>query len=198
MWVEFNTRVNYPVKRVLMDMVDSGDINMDDLMHKFCVSWFSICVVNVGVTHLIKAWNNHTIPGQPDHHNHTVTIKYLLQFGPYTGRRCGGMVSHVPNVVMTRDNRVQRLPGGVHLPTTIEAVAMYHQDGGRLSDGAPFGEDPLQGDADKCTIRQSAFTDTFPSFQPIFQHGTNFSFSFQFFTHHHSYYSNIHYVTNFT
>ena len=72
MWVEFNTRVNYPVKRVLMDMVDSGDINMDDLMHKFCVSWFSICVVNVGITHLIKAWNNHTIPGQPDHHNHTI------------------------------------------------------------------------------------------------------------------------------
>lgn len=58
MWVEFNTRVNYPVKSILMDMVDSGVINMDDLMHKFCVSWFSIYVVNVGITHLIKAWNN--------------------------------------------------------------------------------------------------------------------------------------------
>ena len=63
MWVEFNTRVNYPVKRVLLDMVENGDINMDDSMHKFCVSWFTIQVANVGVVLLIRAWNNHTIPG---------------------------------------------------------------------------------------------------------------------------------------
>ena len=33
MWVEFDTRVNYPVKRVLINMVECGDINMDDSMH---------------------------------------------------------------------------------------------------------------------------------------------------------------------
>ena len=63
MWVEFNTRVNYPVKRVLMDMAEHGDINIainNSSMHKFCVS---IQVVNVGVVLLIKAWNNHAIPG---------------------------------------------------------------------------------------------------------------------------------------
>ena len=49
--------------QIRVDMVECGDINMDDSMHKFCVSWFSIHVVNVGVVLLIKAWNNHTIPG---------------------------------------------------------------------------------------------------------------------------------------
>lgn len=50
------------------------------------------------------------------------------------------MVSHVPNVVMMNDNRVQRLPGDINVPTPIEAVSMYHRDGGRLSDGASFGD----------------------------------------------------------
>ena len=68
------------------------------------------------------------------------------------------MASHVPNAVMTRDNRVQRIT--VSLPTPTEAISMYHRAGGRISDGAPFGEDPLQGDSNKCT-RQQAFTDTF-------------------------------------
>ena len=81
------------------------------------------------------------------------------------------MASHVPNAVMARDNRVQRIT--VSLPTPTEAISMYHRAGGRISDGAPFGEDPLQGDSNKCTIRQQAFTDTFPSFEPIFHRLVN-------------------------
>lgn len=76
------------------------------------------------------------------------------------------MASHVPNAVMARDNRVQRI--AINVPSPIEAVSMYNRAGGRLSDGTSFGEDPLQGDSNKCTIRHQAFTDTFPSFEPIF------------------------------
>ena len=41
LWVEVNTRVNYPVKKVLIEMENAGDINMGDDLHKYCVSWFS-------------------------------------------------------------------------------------------------------------------------------------------------------------
>lgn len=44
LWVEVNTRVNYPVKKVLIEMENAGDINMGDDLHKYCVSWFSIKV----------------------------------------------------------------------------------------------------------------------------------------------------------
>ncbi len=77
------------------------------------------------------------------------------------------MASHVPNAVMARDNRAQRISVN-NIPSPMEAVSMYNRAGGRLSDGAPFGEDPLQGDSNKCTIRQQAFMDTFPSLEPIF------------------------------
>ena len=62
-WVEVNTRVNYPVKAVLLEMLEQGSMNLEDLLHKFCISWFSIKVVSVGIDLFIKSWNNHPIPG---------------------------------------------------------------------------------------------------------------------------------------
>ena len=62
-WVEVNTRVNYPVKAALLHMFERGDINLEDSAHKFCVSWFSIKVVSVGIDLFINSWNNHPIPG---------------------------------------------------------------------------------------------------------------------------------------
>ena len=61
-WVEVNTRVNYPVKTALLEMLEQGEINLDDLLHRFCISLFSIKVVSVGID-FIKSWNNHPIPG---------------------------------------------------------------------------------------------------------------------------------------
>ena len=63
LWVEVNTRVNYPVKKVLIEMENAGDINMGDDLHKYCVSWFSIKVLTVGVNMFIQSWNSHPIPG---------------------------------------------------------------------------------------------------------------------------------------
>ena len=36
-WVEFNSRVNYPIKQARNAMVNDDLINMDDDMNKFCV-----------------------------------------------------------------------------------------------------------------------------------------------------------------
>uniref|UniRef100_A0A1X7TF83 Uncharacterized protein n=1 Tax=Amphimedon queenslandica TaxID=400682 RepID=A0A1X7TF83_AMPQE len=46
MWVEINTRINYPMKSCLNSLQESGDIDMSDSHIKFCVSWFSSRVAN--------------------------------------------------------------------------------------------------------------------------------------------------------
>lgn len=63
MWCEINLRINYPIKAVLVELTEAGDINIDDPLHLFCVSWVTIKVAFVGVTLFVKSWNNHPIPG---------------------------------------------------------------------------------------------------------------------------------------
>ena len=59
-WVEVNTRVNYPIKSALIGMCDD---NLDDDVCKACVSWFSIKVATIGTAVFVDAWNSNTIPG---------------------------------------------------------------------------------------------------------------------------------------
>ena len=63
-WVEFSSRVNYPVKRALNAMVNEDLINVDDDMNKFCVSCFTFRVADIGIKQVISSWNNHAIPGK--------------------------------------------------------------------------------------------------------------------------------------
>ena len=63
MWVEVNARVNYPIKEVLIDMLETGNFSMDNDREKFCVSWFTIQVAAIGVQLFVAAWNEHPIPG---------------------------------------------------------------------------------------------------------------------------------------
>ena len=65
---------------------------------------------------------------------------------------------------MHRANRVSTLDLR-HLPTPTQAVSMYHQEGGRLSEESGFGD---RGDASKCSIRSQALRDRHPSFDIIF------------------------------
>ena len=52
-----------PCQKVLIEMENAGDINMANDLHKYCVSWFSIKVLTVGMTLFIQSWNSHPIPG---------------------------------------------------------------------------------------------------------------------------------------
>ena len=65
------------------------------------------------------------------------------------------MHSHIPNDVMRTHNRISRIDLR-NLPCSSQAVSMYHQ-GGRISDESGIGEDPLQGDNAKTSIRAQAF-----------------------------------------
>ena len=62
-WAEVNPRINYPVKAILVELMEAGDIDIDNPLHLFCVSWVTIRVVSTGVELFIKSWNNHPIPG---------------------------------------------------------------------------------------------------------------------------------------
>lgn len=64
-WVEVNCRVNYPIKEVLIDMMERGDFSLDDDLHKYCVSWLTIKVAAIGIESFVAAWNEHPIPGTP-------------------------------------------------------------------------------------------------------------------------------------
>ena len=61
-----NARVNYLVKRILNALVNDENIDIDDEATKFCVSWVTSRVCQVGSQQVIDAWNNHPIPGKPD------------------------------------------------------------------------------------------------------------------------------------
>lgn len=63
-WVEFNARVNYPIKRVLNTMVNDDLIDMDDDLVKFSVSTFTTQVAAVGIKQVFDSWNQHPIPGK--------------------------------------------------------------------------------------------------------------------------------------
>ena len=58
-----NAGVNYPIKEVLIDMLEKGDFSLDAEWHKFCVSWFAIQVASIGIEMFVAAWNDHSIPG---------------------------------------------------------------------------------------------------------------------------------------
>lgn len=63
-WVEVNSRINYPIKAILIEMQESHQFNLQDEYVKFCVSWFSIQISLVGVEIFVTAWNEHPIRGE--------------------------------------------------------------------------------------------------------------------------------------
>jgi len=62
-WPEVNIRVNYPIKRALVELDNSQIINMTCEVQKFCVSFVSIVVAKYGMNIVVTSWNAHTIPG---------------------------------------------------------------------------------------------------------------------------------------
>ena len=54
-WPEINSRINYPVKAVLMLMENEEVIDMQNANHKFAVSWVSIRVVFLPIQAFVRA-----------------------------------------------------------------------------------------------------------------------------------------------
>ena len=148
-WVELNRRVTYPLKRVLTDMDNGGVINLGSDAVKFCVSIVVQAVAKVGMKRMIMAWNAHSLP----HHG-------------------------IPNVLQ-HDRHGTTAMTANDIPTTEDAVDMYRQQGGVLTDLSEFGADPLQNDIQKIDQREQEFCSNAMSFEDIFTNiisGTNVPF----------------------
>ena len=67
MWVEVNSRVNYPIKNALGQFATDGLIDMTQDHAKFAVSWVSCRLAKVDLQLFAEAWNYQSIPlkGRP-------------------------------------------------------------------------------------------------------------------------------------
>lgn len=63
LWVEVNARVNYPIKAVLVQMLENGEFDLTNELDTACVSWFAIQVSAVGIQLFVSSWNEHPKPG---------------------------------------------------------------------------------------------------------------------------------------
>ena len=78
----------------------------------------------------------------------------------------------IPDSLMVRDNRAKRIDVNI-LPPPDEAVRMYVNDGGTLTDSGPFGTDPIADYPDKVRIRETSFFERYPSFSDLFHELVN-------------------------
>ena len=153
LWVEVNTRINYPVKSIL-EMENCGKISMANILHKHCVSWFAIDYKHlfshgIAIQFLVKL------------HLLKVNVQFWLLFSCRNkGRRRGGMGSHIPHDVMQRNSRISGLDLR-HLPSSTRGVTMY-REGGRISDETCFGEDPIYSDSTKCSHQNASLQRKIP------------------------------------
>jgi hypothetical protein len=140
-WPEINSRINYPVKRVLVRMESDGYLDMNNDVIKFSVSWVTIKLVDMPVQRFIQAWNCHTIPGNR-----------------------GG----VPNILARTTSRVACVQPS-QIPTVYEAVRNHESGGGNLTREAGFGRDPIADYPGLQSLRERDFTLVFPSMDAVFE-----------------------------
>jgi hypothetical protein len=134
LWVEVNSRVNYPIKTCLITLQERGEINMDDDHIKFYVSWFTIRVTNIGTAITVSSWNEHRIPGRG-----------------------------IPNERMQENNHVMPVDPSV-IPDQDNAVQQMESMGSHLTRFSPFGFDPLESHNDLIRQREDMFFEKFPSY----------------------------------
>ena len=139
-WVEINSRVNYPIKQVIIAMQARDEIDLDSPIHKFCISWYTQRVAHVGTSMAVHPWNAHPIPG------------------PHKG---------VPADRMCENDQTSKIPLPA-LPTLADAVSQFEQLGGSLTPLPQFGEDPLHGKSELMDLRNAEFTRKYPDFNNIF------------------------------
>jgi len=74
-WVEANSRANYPVKAALNELHNAGMLDMGNESIRYCVSWYAIHVIKVGLQYAVGAWNCHPIPGK----KMLIESKYIVE-----------------------------------------------------------------------------------------------------------------------
>ena len=66
-WPEVNSRINYPLNNILVDLEEREVFDLTDEAVKYCVSQYTCRVASVGMERFVKSWNSHKIQG--NHHS---------------------------------------------------------------------------------------------------------------------------------
>ncbi|CAG2250686.1 unnamed protein product [Mytilus edulis] len=64
LWVEINNRLNFPIKRAIVQSVNENRIDLDDDIVKYCVSSLLLNLCRIGLKTVVESWNAHPIPGK--------------------------------------------------------------------------------------------------------------------------------------
>ncbi len=83
-----------------------------------------------------------------------------------------GIPRGIPDLLMMACNRAQRINMS-NLPSPHQAARMYAEAGGRLTDPAPFGADPIADCPEKIRTRDSSFKERYPSLSQLFHEVVN-------------------------
>ena len=68
---------------------------------------------------------------------------------------------------MRRNNRIARIDPSL-LPSSDDAVQLYEQFGGNITQFSAFGQDPLNSRSDLVQQRETEFYQRYPQFGPFF------------------------------
>ena len=128
-WPEINARVNYPIKRAINILIEQNEFDLEDDTFKYCISRVTLYVSQDAVRHFISSWNHHRIPGS---------------------RGC------IPIECMISTSRTSHPPPNL-IPTYIDAVDMYENNGGALTRVSEFGTDPLSQNEFLFNLREHLF-----------------------------------------
>ena len=74
----------------------------------------------------------------------------------------------IPEEIMNANNQTYTLPSEGVVPTKEQAVVMYENEGGKITEPEMFGVDPLHGNLQLQQERFNAFTAVYNSFNTIF------------------------------
>ena len=115
-WVKVNSRVNYPIKKILSKIIDEYDYDLNDPIIKHSLSFIYCNLARGPFQHHVQSWNYHRVPGPDD----CIPIQNME------------MINKIPPLNLS------------FLPSTDEVVRMYECMGGQLTRMSAFGEDPLK------------------------------------------------------
>jgi hypothetical protein len=141
-WVEINARLTKDIKHILINMEEDGLIQAGsdgNPVHIFAVSTVTIPIINLRAERFLSAFRL---------------------------RRINGSRGCIPDRIRRHNNQITCI-SEEDVPTTDEAISLYRQSGGHLTDQRGAGEDPLKNYPDLWTRRSVIFEKEAPSIEDI-------------------------------